>query len=127
VLDSIPIEFDIVQKNGSEIIGGERYRLYIPSSGEENVEGRSRTIMASAETVIYPNPTTGNFTIKPVNLSQSYEVSISNAVGEVVYSHKGFTSELQIDGSAFGAGLYLVTIENNVTGETESRKLIVQD
>jgi hypothetical protein len=117
---------DIVQKNGTEIIGGERYRLYLPS-GDEDVDGRSRDIVTSSETVIYPNPTSGSFTIKAANPIHNYKAAISNVMGELIFSCDDFESELQVDARAFGVGLYLVTIENKVTGEIESKKLIVQE
>ena len=74
----------------------------------------------SRETKIYPNPTTGNFTVEGLNVAQ---VEVYNLVGQKIYTEQG--NVVTIDASKWNKGLYLVAI-TNTNGVVETKKLVVK-
>jgi hypothetical protein len=74
----------------------------------------------SAETKLYPNPTSGQFTVEGVNVSK---VEVYNLVGQKVYEAEG--KEIGIDAVNWNKGIYLVNIINQ-NGAVETRKLVVK-
>ena len=74
----------------------------------------------SAETRLYPNPTTGSFTVEGMNVSQ---VEVYNLVGQKVYAEQGRV--VNIDASDWNKGIYLVAITDQ-NGAVETRKLVVR-
>ena len=78
----------------------------------------------SAKTQLYPNPTTGNFTVEGANVAQ---VEVYNLVGQKVYtSHLSpLTSQFNINASGWNKGIYLVNITDN-NGSVETKKLVVK-
>ena len=78
----------------------------------------------SAETKLYPNPTTGNFTVEGANVAK---VEVYNLVGQKVYtSHLSpLTSQFNINASEWNKGIYLVAITDN-NGAVETKKLVVK-
>ena len=74
----------------------------------------------SAETKLYPNPTTGNFTVEGLNMAQ---VEVYNLVGQKVYAEQG--KMITIDASEWNKGIYLVSITDN-NGAVETKKLVVK-
>ena len=75
---------------------------------------------------IYPNPATGHFTI---DLKQTPEngvgVSVSNLLGQTVFSTKINGTHIQIATNAWASGMYFVHL-TNATGESIVEKLIVK-
>ena len=74
----------------------------------------------SAETKLYPNPTTGNFTVEGANVAQ---VEVYNLVGQKVYAERNRV--VNIDASDWNKGIYLVAITDN-NGAVETKKLVVK-
>jgi agmatine/peptidylarginine deiminase len=75
----------------------------------------------SAETKLYPNPTTGQFTVEGANLAK---VEVYNLVGQKVYEHQG-SKVVNIDATEWNKGIYLVNIiEENSAVVT--KKLVVK-
>ena len=74
----------------------------------------------SAETKLYPNPTTGNFTVEGRNVAK---VEVYNLVGQKVYAEQG--KIVGIDASDWNKGIYLVTI-TSANGAVETKKLVVK-
>ena len=74
----------------------------------------------SAETQLYPNPTTGQFTVEGVNMSQ---VEVYNLVGQKVYEAQG--KVVNIDASGWNKGIYMVNI-TSMSGAVETKKLVVK-
>ena len=74
----------------------------------------------SVKTKLYPNPTTGNFTVEGLNVAK---VEVYNLVGQKVYSEQG--KVVSIDASEWNKGIYLVAITNN-NGAVETKKLVVK-
>ena len=74
----------------------------------------------SAETKLYPNPTTGQFTVEGANVAR---VEVYNLVGQKVHEAEGKT--VSIDAADWNKGIYLVNIiEQN--GAVVTKKLVVR-
>ena len=74
----------------------------------------------SAETKLYPNPTTGQFTVEGANVAK---VEVYNLVGQKVHEAEGKT--VSIDAAEWNKGIYLVNIiEEN--GAVATKKLVVK-
>lgn len=74
----------------------------------------------SSETKLYPNPTTGNFTVEGANVAK---VEVYNLVGQKVYAEQG--KVININASDWNKGIYLVNITDN-NGFVETKKLVVK-
>ncbi len=74
----------------------------------------------SAETNLYPNPTSGQFTVEGMNV---VKVEVYNLVGQKVYEAQGKT--VIIDAANWNKGIYLVniTLQN---GAVETKKMVVK-
>jgi len=74
----------------------------------------------TAETKLYPNPTTGQFTVEGANVAR---VEVYNLVGQKVHEAEGKT--VSIDATNWNKGIYLVNIiEEN--GAVATKKLVVK-
>lgn len=78
----------------------------------------------SAKTMVYPNPTSGQFFVKGANIAK---VEVYNLVGQKVFETENgeLTTENCINASNWNKGLYLVTITNK-EGLVETMKLVVK-
>ena len=75
----------------------------------------------SAETKLYPNPTTGQFTVEGANVAK---VEVYNLVGQKVCEQQG-SKVVNINATEWNKGLYFVTIiEEN--GAVVTKKLVVK-
>ena len=74
----------------------------------------------TAETKLYPNPTTGNFTVEGANVAK---VEVYNLVGQKVYAEQG--NVININANEWNKGIYLVAITDN-NGAVETKKLVVK-
>jgi hypothetical protein len=69
---------------------------------------------AGSATFLYPNPTTGNFTIvHPVN--GKTKLSIYNTLGQLVKSQELTASGQSINTSTFPAGVYYIQLDNGIS------------
>jgi Secretion system C-terminal sorting domain len=68
---------------------------------------------------VYPNPTTGRFSINFNAPISNANITIVDATGKIVQQLKGNNQRLDIDISSFNAGVYFVRIEEN-------EKIIIQ-
>ena len=74
----------------------------------------------TAETKLYPNPTTGQFTVEGANVAK---VEVYNLVGQKVHEAEG--KSVSIDAAEWNEGIYLVNIiEEN--GAVVIKKLVVK-
>ena len=74
----------------------------------------------TAETKLYPNPTTGHFTVEGANIAK---VEVYNLVGQKVYQEQG--KVINIDANEWNKGIYLVSI-TDLNGAVETKKLVVR-
>ena len=86
-----------------------------------NIEGGITNVEEiSAETKLYPNPTTGQFTVEGANVEK---VEVYNLVGQMVHEAEG--QIIIIDAANWNKGIYLVNIiEQN--GAVVAKKLVVK-
>jgi len=68
---------------------------------------------------IYPNPTNGLFTIQTGIISESYQISITDVLGKIVYRETCNTDKVEIDLSDLEGGVYVVQITHKRVMETE--------
>ncbi|MCR5645030.1 MAG: agmatine deiminase family protein [Bacteroidales bacterium] len=73
-----------------------------------------------AETKLYPNPTSGNFTVEGLNVAK---VEVYNLVGQKVYEAEG--KQVTIEAANWNKGIYLVNITYR-NSAVETRKLVVR-
>ena len=74
----------------------------------------------SNETKLYPNPTTGQFTVEGANVDK---VEVYNLVGQKVHEAEGQT--INIDAANWNKGIYLVNIKEQ-NGAVVTKKLVVK-
>ena len=77
----------------------------------------------SMDLFVYPNPSTGIFTVAVTGLNEKARVAIMNIAGQLVYSReyeKSFTEDIDLTGMA--KGLYLLKVES---GSSSSYKKLV--
>ena len=87
-----------------------------------DVEGELLSVTElSAETRIYPNPTSGNFTVEGLNVAK---VEVYNLVGQKVFEQQG-NKVVNIDASRWNKGIYLINVLNE-NGSVETKKLVVK-
>ena len=71
-------------------------------------------------TNIYPNPTSGNFTIEGAEMAR---VEVYNLVGQKVYEAQGKT--VTVDASNWNKGIYMINITDQ-NGSSKTQKLMVK-
>ena len=74
----------------------------------------------SSEAKLYPNPTTGQFTVEGANVAK---VEVYNLVGQKVHEAEGKT--ISIDAAEWNKGIYLVNIIEQ-SGSVVTKKLVVR-
>ena len=72
---------------------------------------------------IYPNPSNGVFTIS-LHENESYDVTISNLLGQTIYITTTSAMESIIDLSSFDKGIYTVELRNE--NKTFTKKVIIE-
>jgi hypothetical protein len=77
--------------------------------------------LTSKAVAIYPNPTSGKITVASENMQQ---ISVVNTIGQTLRQINAEGTEITIDMSAFGKGIYMLMIQtdNGVT----AKKVIVE-
>lgn len=75
----------------------------------------------SAETKLYPNPTTGSFTVEGASVAK---VEVYNLVGQKVFEQQD-NKVVNIDASRWNKGIYLINVLNE-NGSVETKKLVVK-
>ena len=76
------------------------------------------------ELEIYPNPTTGNFTIAQNN-STLTEIEIHNIVGELIYKTTSTNQQTKLDLTKQPKGIYFIRTTDNKRNIT-NRKIVIQ-
>ena len=74
----------------------------------------------TVETKLYPNPTTGQFTVEGANVDK---IEVYNLVGQKVYEDQG--KVVNINASEWNKGIYLVNIIYQ-NGAVETKKLVME-
>ena len=99
-----------------------QYGYYTIYAGN-NIQGLFNLTKNQLNTKFYPNPSNGIFNIKSNdNVS---EITITNALGEVIYKSTKIDKTNSIDLSNYPKGMYLYHLKT-ITNETENGILIVE-
>jgi hypothetical protein len=103
----VQIVFQSINRAGNNIYI-DNFRIY--EAGNEPV---GFTAFAIPEIVLYPNPTKNKFVyeIKNTYFYQPQKMTISNAMGQVLYQTMVVENRTTIDLSTFLPGVYFITIE----------------
>ena len=71
------------------------------------------TVAANDLVKIYPNPSTGLFTIKGTDANEKFDITVSDIAGKVMLK---LNSTNSLDLNNYNNGVYLVTLQNNRLG-----------
>lgn len=93
-------------------------------SGEENLSSDDQ-FFADDLFKVYPNPTTGMIYFERSGTEYT-NINIMSATGQVVKSISSNAELTKIDLTDFNKGLYIISLNNKVTGQTITRKLILR-
>jgi len=99
--------------NGFEPLTGEVIDTYAGLESEKDAE-----LLA-----VYPNPTTGLFTVTLSNTKEK-QISVINTLGQRVYQATTENTELVIDASEFSVGVYVVSVQTD--NKRVTKRLIVK-
>ena len=103
---------------GIEVVSNLATQTVVVNISENLISAVDETL--SAKTKLYPNPTTGNFTVEGANMAK---VEVYNLVGQLIYAEQG--KVVNINASNWNKGIYLVNITDN-NGAIETKKLVVK-
>ena len=90
----------------------------------ENIEEKKTTITAMFENIeaIFPNPTTGRFSIIFSSNLVNAKVLIVDALGKVIYQTISNGSRIDLNITSFNSGMYFVRVEES--GKVITQKII---
>lgn len=91
-------------------------------TGTQSNTGLSEVLFSADEINIYPNPSTGLVTISSSDLLKS--VIVYNQLGAVVFEQRNPATTSTIDLSAFGRGIYFISLRNKA-GELTGKKVVI--
>jgi len=112
-----------------ENISGNGAAMYLDNI---NIGGQSTasvpTISSAASVEVYPNPTSGQFTISTSGLNKQWSVEVYNVLGKKVYSNYQITqsSNYQIDLSAQPKGVYIYRIFTETGSPISTGKIVLE-
>lgn len=67
---------------------------------------------------VYPNPSSGIYTIQTTNLDIAFSITVRDLSGKVIHSESMSENNAQLDLSNYCSGIYLVTIATNSNQQT---------
>jgi hypothetical protein len=128
-----PVSMSRIQDNGCNI-GNQSFGYWYWISSTPMIRMNFGDVSVSVENVfsgklsVYPNPSEGVFNLDLVNVnSGDYLISVSNILGEVVYSENrdvNSSTSATLDLSDMKSGVYMLNIQND--NNIISRKLIIE-
>jgi hypothetical protein len=95
-----------------------------PVKSQQVINKKDETIVFQNIDAIFPNPTTGRFSITFSNALNNAKIIIVDANGKIVQKISGKGNRLDFDIALFAAGVYFVRIEDN--GKVISQKIVKQ-
>ena len=91
---------------------------------ENNVTLQKAMTTSQAVDVVYPNPTTGRFTLRMVKSLKNAQIIIMDMQGRMIHQRNANGNMLQFDLSREAAGMYILRIQDE--GETFTAKVLKQ-
>ena len=129
-------KFDLVQYEGSTVIGGERYIVEpAPKNGNKGMntvnvaseEGQLSAVKSSGSFILYPNPANSSFTIlSNTHANSKLDIDIYNSIGSKIRSYRSVVQGELISTGELSAGIYVVQIVDCETKEMSNQKLIIK-
>ena len=94
--------------------------LLVAASNEniENIKEKETSAMFEKIDAIFPNPTTGYFSIAFSFKLINAKITISDAQGKLVYQTIGNGNNMQFDISQFASGIFYISINGKVITQT---------
>ncbi|MEY4937120.1 MAG: hypothetical protein RIS64_3479 [Bacteroidota bacterium] len=109
--------FDIVQYNGKDVIGGERYKVDLTKLQKNSIPTEKLVF-------VFPNPASNDLHFR-VNDLLEREVTLTDGLGRI-YHQQRFTQDLNIDISRYVSGIYFAKIFNYTTNSIQVEKIVVK-
>jgi len=116
--------------SGSNMIGITGYKFRVILDGTSMCTSTSNEVLATvtletksfgiSNVKVYPNPSTGIFTI---DIVEELEFTVYDIVGKTIINQKSLVGSNTLDLSRFEKGIYLLSLINSI-GETNTYKLI---
>lgn len=117
--------------NKYDAAGNRIKRVYFYNNGVDPYPGKIAEKLASGEVVqvveieaLYPNPTTGKFTVAFSKALQDAAVTVMDLQGKKMLQFKTSGHKTDFDLSGVAAGVYFIRIENE--GQVITKKVIKQ-
>jgi M6 family metalloprotease-like protein len=85
---------------------------------------QAKIILDEKSVKVYPNPSTGRFTLELTHYEGASEVSIFNAMGALIKRIIITNDKTEFEFSTISKGLYFITIKNE--GNITSRKIVIE-
>jgi hypothetical protein len=126
--------FDNWTENGNEISTNKEYTFTVDEDrnlnanfSEEDETSLNDISFAKGNIQIYPNPTSGNFTIEIIDLQKEAEIIILNVSGKVVYEDMMNAGENrhQVNLSEYRSGVYFIKLR--IGTKVYTKKIILED
>lgn len=115
----------VVLPNGQTVIySSNEYLKRIPKEGCDSFERWNVEVRASSkyhDPIVYPNPNTGNFTLK--NINSNVSVQLFNSTGQLLYSGEAKTIQFNVDLN-LANGIYFLRVSSECG--VFSDKIVVQ-
>ena len=111
----------LYDKNGSGVSGEDCAWIDDITFPRSSIVTKVEEVVTQRETVLYPNPTSGCFTIE---LSEESNVGIFNMVGQNMMNLEKVSGHQQVNLEGLPKGLYFVRIQNGKL--TETKKLVIE-
>lgn len=96
----------------------------VVAAKKTNLSIQKAVITPQAVDVLYPNPTTGRFTLRMIKPLKNARIIIMDMQGRMIHQRNANGNMLQFDLSREAAGMYILRIQDE--GETFTAKVIKQ-
>jgi len=121
-MDTVDFDPNEGVQNFNSIDAGDFYLLKLQQNHEMLFVNEN--INTDNSIMIYPNPSTGIFKIDRQGSPNSFDVTICNGTGQVIFRKEVNNSILEVNLSGFPAGNYFARIQDGSTNVTQAITLI---
>ena len=109
--------FNIVQRNGTQIIGGERYKVDMNKVPKESNPLEKLVL-------VFPNPASTFLKMSASDLDER-EITLTDGLWRTLYETR-FRQHLNLDITPYASGLYFVKIVNRKTNAIQVEKIVIK-
>ena len=87
--------------------------IFVPPLADPETGTSSTTMLSAGQVIIYPNPTSGFFTIESNEILKDVEISIYNILGQRIYHMRSArTGKSEVDLSGMNNGVYIIKLRS---------------